>query len=507
MFRWKTLAVGVAASALALTACSGSADSTSSGGSDTLTLGVIVAATTFEAAGMSFANESPYGQAVYDSLLTADPDNTIEPSLATDWSYNDDQTVLTLDLRDDVTFTDGEKFDADAAVQNLLRFRDGTSANASYLAAVKDVVAVDDDTIEIQLDYADPALLINLTKNAGYQESPAAFENDDVQTNPVGSGAYILDTSATVAGSSYTFTKNDDYWNPDNQHYDKLVIKVYSDSTALLNAIKGGQVNAANTLDNSTNDEIEAAGYTLVPFELNWAGMILYDRGGTINPALGDVRVRQAINYAFDRDGLLESLGDGLGTVTEQIFPTSSEAYDESLDSTYSYDPEKAKELLAEAGYADGFSLDLPMSSLFDTSLTAIIEQQLGDIGIAVTWTDTGNNFITDIIAGKYAATWMTLEQNSDWDLINFAISPTATWNSLHYEDDTMNGYIDAYKATTDDAERAEIAKQINTYTVEQAWFAPWYRPQSTYVTDANTTAVAQTSNAYPYLWNITPKE
>jgi len=105
MFRWKSVTAAVAVAALALTGCSaggGGGDSEESGDS-TLTLGLIVQATTFEAAGMNFANESPYGQAVYDTLLKEDPSGELLPSLATEWVYNDDNTVLTLKLRDDVT--------------------------------------------------------------------------------------------------------------------------------------------------------------------------------------------------------------------------------------------------------------------------------------------------------------------------------------------------------------------------------------------------------------------
>ena len=167
MFRMKRAiaVVAVAAMTLGAAACGGSSSdssSTGSGGSgdaSTLTLGLVVPATTFAAADMAFANESPYGQAVYDTLLKADPTGKIMPSLATDWSYNADNTVLTMTLRSDVTFTDGTKFDASVAAQNLIRFRDGASPNKSYLAAMKDAKALDATHLEITLIDADPAKL------------------------------------------------------------------------------------------------------------------------------------------------------------------------------------------------------------------------------------------------------------------------------------------------------------------------------------------------------------
>jgi peptide/nickel transport system substrate-binding protein len=505
MFRWKRLAATAVVAALALTGCSAGGSSSSGGDSSTLTLGVLVPATTFEAQGINFANEAPYGQAVYDTLLRATPEGEVEADLATDWSYNEDNTVLSLTLRDDVKFTDGTDFNADAAAQNVLRFRDGTSPNKSLLAAVGDAKAVDPTHLEITLTQSDPNLLIALTQNAGMVQSPASFENTDIKTNPVGSGPYILDTGKTVVGTSYSFSKNADYWNPDDVHYDNLVLNVYSDPTALLNAIKGGQVNAANTPSNNDLKEMEAAGFTVNAFELNWTGLILFDRGGTMNPALGDVRVRQAINYAFDTESLLTAVGQGLGTPTTQIFPTSSVGYDKSLDDRYSYDPEKAKDLLAEAGYADGLTIDMPTSSLLGATVFTLIQQQLKDVGITVNGTDAGTNFISDILAPKYPATYMILQQDPDWALINFEIAPTATFNPTKYDDPKVDALIETVHNGTKEESDAAV-KELNTYIVEQAWFAPWYRMQSSFVTDANTQVKTQVGNAYPYLWNFTPK-
>ncbi|WP_120338071.1 ABC transporter substrate-binding protein [Cryobacterium soli] len=504
MFRWKSLTAVVAVAALALTGCSASDTSSSGSGSDTLTLGVIVQNTTFEAANISFANESPYGQAVYDTLLKEDPTGKLLPSLATEWSYNDDNTVLMLTLRDDVKFTDGTAFNADAAAQNLTRFRDGTSPNASFLAALGTATAVDATTVELTLTQPDPALLHYLSQNAGMQESPAAFGAADVQTNPVGSGPYILDTAKTVVGTSYEFTKNPDYWDPDSVHYDNLSIKVFADSTSMLNAIKGGQVNGAKLADNTNNAEVEAAGYTINPFELDWTGLIIFDRDGSMNPALADVRVRQALNYAIDTKAMLTAVGEGLGTPTTQIFPTTSAAYDEDLDSRYAFDPAEAKKLLAAAGYADGLTLEMPSTSLGNPAVFTLIQQQLKDVGITVNYTDTGTNFIADLLAPKYGVTWMQLQQDADWALINFELTPNASFNPTKYQDPTVDALVATIGTGTEDEADAAL-KELNAYIVEQAWFAPWYRVQSSYATDAKTSALMQAGNAYPYLWNITP--
>ncbi|MBT2498586.1 peptide ABC transporter substrate-binding protein [Agromyces sp. ISL-38] len=507
MFHWKKAVVIATAAVLALAGCT-PADSGPEGSSGgTLTLGLLLPASTFSAQGASWANESPYMQAVYDGLLRAEPDGTIVPHLATEWSYSDDLTVLDLTLRDDVTFSDGTPFNADAAAQNLIRFRDGTSPNASFLVNLADAKAIDDTHLELTLSSPDPALLTYLTQNAGLQESPEAFDNPDVETVPVGSGPYTLNVDETVVGNSYVFDKNPDYWKSEDQHYDKLVMNVYTDSTSLLSAIQGGQVNVSTTSDNTTADQIEAAGYTLSPIENNWWGLIIGDRDGTLNPAIGDPRVRQAINYAFDRDAMLQAAADGRGTVTQQVFPTSSPSFDSALDDTYSYDAVKAKKLLAEAGYPDGFDLIMPSAAALGASNFTLIQQQLGDVGIRVTYEEVQvNDYINTIVTGKYAVTFMALQLDpTDWQLSQFELDKTATFNGFHNDDPTVQGHIATIQTGT--AEEAEKAgKALNAYIVEQGWFAPWFRPELNTASDATTDVIVQVGNSYPYLWNIKPK-
>ena len=130
---------------------------------------------------MNWANESPYGQAVYDSLLQASPSGAIEPHLATAWSYNASKTVLTLTLRSDVKFTDGTAFDASTAAANLEAFQKGTSANAADLVNMESATAASPTKLVITLKQPDPAFLVYLTQNAGLQEEPEGVQQLDGQ--------------------------------------------------------------------------------------------------------------------------------------------------------------------------------------------------------------------------------------------------------------------------------------------------------------------------------------
>lgn len=508
MFRSKAAAaVVLTAAALVLAGCSGGgggANPTGSSGSatgGTLTLGAIVAPQTFDPAGAQWGNASPFYQAVYDTLILMKPDGKVAPMLASKWSYNADKTKLTLTIRKDITFTDGSKLDASVVKDNLDRFKKGTSPDASNLSSVTSIEAPDPSTVVLTLNAPDPALLNNLARDAGLVASEKSLTASDLATNPVGSGPYELDTKATVTGTSYVYTANPKYWDKSLQHYKKLVINVYSDPTSALNAIKSGEANGVKLVTNDSLNQVEAAGWTVNKNELDFQGIMLYDRGGEMNKAIGNVKVRQAINMAFDRPALLKTLGSGYGTVTEQVFPATSAGFDKSLDSTYKYDPAGAKKLLAEAGYPSGFTLDMPSTSLLGSNTFNILAQQLKDIGITVKYTDSGTNYITDMLAPKYPAAFMALEQNPDWQLIQFMISPTATWNPFHYSDDTANALIKKIQAGDTSA-----VKQLNTYIVKQAWFAPFYRVQGSVATDAHTSVTMMSTNAFPAIYDFTPK-
>ena len=515
MRRIKTAVAGAAAAAslaLALTACAGGSGTGASGSSGsnsggTLTLGLLVPATTFEAPDMNWANESPYGQAVYDTLLQASPSGAIVPHLATAWSYNPSKTVLTLTLKSGVKFTDGTAFDASTAAQNLEAFQKGTSNNASDLVNMQSATAESPTKLVITLKQPDPAFLVYLTQNPGLQESPKAFSSTTAKTTPVGSGPYELDTSATVPGSNYTFTANPNYWDKSQQHYSKLVMNVYSTPTAMLDAIEGGQVNAANTFDNTSLTQIQNAGFTVWPLQLNWTGLLLLDRDGKMDGPLANVKVRQAINDAFDRQALLKALSSGYGSVTTQIFPTYSPGYDSSLNSYYTYDPAKGKQLLAQAGYPNGFTLSMPEAAALGASTYALIAQQLAAIGIKVNYTSyQGNQIFTAILAPKYPATFFILQEDpTAWQESQFVIAPSATWNPFHSANPAVENYIKTIQ-TGSSAQADSATKALNQYLVQNAWFAPFFRQQSSFVSDKNTKVTVQTGNALPYLWNIEPK-
>jgi peptide/nickel transport system substrate-binding protein len=474
--------------------------------SSRLVLGTPMAPVSFAASAGEWANRAPFYEAVYDTLLRIDPEGTIVPNLATEWSYNDDNTVLTLALREDVLFTDGSAFNAEVAKENLERFKNGVSPAAGHFTTLESVETTGEYSVELTLSEPNPALLIYLATDPGLQQSAESFDNPDLETNPVGSGPYVLDTAATVTNSTYVFTKNEGYWDPDRQVYDEIVINVYTDPTAVINVIKAGEANGVILPNNSGLAEVENAGWTINAHELDVAGLYLWDRGGALAPELADIRVRQAINHAFDREALLQGLESGYGSPTTQLFPERSVAYDPELDEMYPYDPELAKDLLAEAGYPNGFTLSMPSSSLFNPALLTLMSQQLADIGITVEYTDTGNNFIADLFAQKYPASYMTLQQQADWPHIQFLLSATAQFNLFGVDDPVADELIRTIQYGTD-AERDDALRALNRLTVENAWHSVWYRVQGSYATDPTTVTTMQPGTPYPSIFSFHPAD
>ncbi|WP_180967343.1 ABC transporter substrate-binding protein [Zhihengliuella halotolerans] len=502
----RTTAV-LAAAGLALTAC-GSGDSTDSGtqSGGELTMGMVVDVGTWAATDAAWGNAAPYHQAVYDTLLRTAADGTVEPGLAEEWSYDESGTELTLELRDAVTFSDGEEFNAEVAASNLERFRDGASENAGNLAALEEVEVVDDDTIILHLESPDPALLAYLSQNSGLQASPASFDSPDAQQTPVGSGPYVLDADATIPGSTYALTAREDYWDPEVQHYSSILMNFYPDATALLNALKGGQVDYANLNSTTQLPDAEAAGYTPHLAPVNWKGYILADREGEVNEALGDVRVRQAFNHAFDREALVDAIEGGYAEPTTQIFGPETSAYSADLEDAYPYDPEKAKALLAEAGYPDGITITMPVTSFVPAAELELLAGMLAESNITVDGEQAGSSFIGELLGGKWAAFQFGLNQEPlPWMTYQLAVAPESAWNVQHVEDETIQALAERMRHGGEDGDAA--ARELNEYLVDEAWFAPIYRVEGALVTADGTTTTHKIGTAAPNLWDIRPTE
>ncbi len=473
--------------------------------SDTLALAARIDNNSFDRAELMLGNQIQYWQPVFDTLFVETSDNDVVPNLATEWSFNEDATVLSLTLRDGVNFTDGTPFNAEAVKANLEYLAAGNGQNSYMARGISEYEIVSDTEIKLHLAAPDPAILHNLALAGGAMASPASLGADDADVLPVGSGAYTYDAAASVEGSQYVYRRNTDYWNAEAFPFDTLTIAPMSDTVARINAITAGQVDGtiANT---RAVAQAEANDLQVNTSDVNWAGIILADRAGTIVPALGDVRVRQALNMAFDEAAILEFVDLGYGRLSDQIFPAFSEAYLPELDDYYPYDPERAKELLAEAGYEDGFSITFPEIKPF-ASFYPIITQQLGEIGIEATFESLPpGSAIPHIRSGKYPAYVFTFGAHDAWTDIQQHLTPDAGWNVLKYSDDDLNALIEEAQFSTGEDYTAAL-QEINRYIVENAFFVPWYRQDTIYLTGADVNVDMHPTNAVPFIRSYSKAE
>jgi peptide/nickel transport system substrate-binding protein len=220
---------------------------------------------------------------------------------------------------------------------------------------------------------------------------------------------------------------------------------------------------------------------------------------------LGDVRVRQAINYAFDRTTIAKVLGAGYSTPTEQLFNPDSSAYDPALNQTYSYDPAKAKQLLAEAGYPNGFTCDgLDFSSFF-AQAQAAVTQYLSAVGITLTpKTVPAAQILSSLQGAKVAISYFRLSAARPWDTVVSNLARDAVWNPFHYGDATMDGLIAKAKGSSGAAQDAAF-KELNRYAVTQGWAAVWDAPQTVYVVKSSIAISGEAFSSVPPIYRFAP--
>lgn len=503
--RFGASAAGVTAAALVLTSCAGGGGSAQADAAK-LDIATLTAAQSLDPAD-AIGSALPYFQAVYDTLIKRTPDGGYEPMLATKWAYNSDRTQLSLTLREGVKFSDGTVFDAAAVKANLEHFKSGGGGGAKYLKGLKRVKVVDSSHVTMELSAADPALLFYLSDAAGLMASPAKLKDGTLKTTPVGTGPYTLDKGRTAVGDKYVFERKKGYWS-DELPFKTLTISVFDNETAVVNGLKTGQIDSA-LLQDANQQAAVSSDSRLKKTEsaFDFQGLLLFDRAGARTPALREAKVRQAINYALDRTTMLDKLRQGRGEVTDQVFGPQTKAYDESLDTHYSHDPAKAEKLLAEAGYAKGFTLKLPrVSAIVNDALASSIETDLKAVGIKVAWDQLdANSAVQKIYRDRaYPAMVMNIGQSSiDWVTAQDLVKP-GTFNMFGSSDPTVQRLLTTMQKGTE-KQAAAASRELNEHLVEEGWFAPFYRMQYTLVSGSGVKAVPQSGMAVPSIYNYTP--
>ncbi len=317
---------------------------------------------------------------VYDRLVYNNPDGELEPMLATSWTGSDDGKSLTMKLRKDIKFSDGTAFDAAAAKLNLDRAMGSGSRIAGEVGQLESVDVVDPMTIKLNVSTGLGSLLGSLSGRPGMMASPTAIAAGTLGQQPVGIGGYVV--TEIVPGDRTSYEKTPGYWDPEAQKVATMTYTLMTDDQTRLNALQTGELNGANLRQNQVQAALDM-GLNVVAKP---SALFVYLTVNSSFEPFNDPKVREALNYAIDRKAIADGLYEGFCTPQIQPWPASSFAYSKEIGDgldIWPHDPEKAKKLLKEAGYADGLDMVTVTTNVSGyVKLSEAVQDQLKDVGI-----------------------------------------------------------------------------------------------------------------------------
>jgi len=399
MKRIRTVFGGVVATVLAV-ATSGCGATQFGAQADNLVLAMAAEPITLDPSGSANGNGSRwFVDLAYQSLITIDAEGELSPALAESWEFEDDEnTTLRVKLREGLEFSNGEPLDADAVVASFEYFKEeGSGPTVGSFAAIE---VTSDGSHEVIFTSANPNPLLPVLLTPRYMGgaiiAPEGLEDpSQLSTQTFGAGPYQLDIEPTIKGDQYVFVPNENYHDEDQQAFDQIEIQIISNITSQVQALKTEQIDAMLADPNAVTEAQGEEHISEVSGPGFWNGFYLLDREGVTTPELADKRVRQALNYALDREAIATAAYGDYGTAESQpVSPgDASHGYDESLKHYYEYDPDKAMKLLEEAGVENGFSMEVPYKShiVGTTTMVEAAISQWEEIGVDVSLVPTNS--------------------------------------------------------------------------------------------------------------------
>jgi len=315
---------------------------------------------------------------VYQGLVKLNGAGKIAPLLAQSWTESTDRKTYTFTLHSGVTFSNGDPLTSADVVYSFDRVIAPKSAHPfkAQMAPVRTVTAAGPDTVVIRLKQPSNNWLFSLTGTVGMIFDRKAIGS--IATKPVGSGPFVF--QKWVRGDSITLTRNDDYWGT-KAKLGKVVFRYFTDPNAMNNYMLTDQLDViSNVQAPQTLPEFrDKSKFVIADGSTN--GEVVLSFNNT-RGALKDKRVRQAINYAIDRKGLVKTVWAGYGQLIGSMVPPTDPWY-QNLSNRYPYDPAKAKALLAAAGYRKGLTLQLKLPTLpYATGAGQVVASDLKQVGI-----------------------------------------------------------------------------------------------------------------------------
>ncbi|MBQ4511579.1 MAG: hypothetical protein II969_01200 [Anaerolineaceae bacterium] len=401
---------------------------------------------------------------IFEGLVKADPDGNFVPALAESFEISDDATTFTFHIRKGVKFHNGADLTAEDVIYTLDKCR-GTETGVPLLSAyaeIDTVTAIDDDTVEIKLKAPNIEYLAYL--------NTAIIPHDyaDQETFPIGTGPYKFKSRSVQ--ENIVLEKFADYWGTPG-YLDEVTFRIIENTDALVMALRSGSVDLSVHRVASDVQEIGDE-YELLESPTNLVQALYLNNAAE---PLNDLKVRQALNYAVNVEDVMLITNDGLGTpIGSSIYPSFGKYFMPELADAYPYNPEKAKELLTEAGYPDGFSLTITAPSNYAVHVNAaqVIAEQLKNVGIDAkinlvewaTWLSDvyqGRNFEATVVG--FDASFLTARA-----LLERWISDNSK-NMINFNDPEYDRVLKEAFAATNEEEQTALYKQAEKILSDDA--------------------------------------
>ena len=461
-----------------------------------LVIGVVADVVSLDPAAKDSGTEMQIASHLYDPLVDYDADLSKKPGLAESWEILDDGVTWEFKLRQGVKFSNGNDFTADDVVYSIERIlNDPTLEMGVYLMRLQEVKKVDDYTVQLVTKVPYPVFSGSLTHIMMLdKETCEGLSNEEIADNPVGTGRYRL--VEHVKGSSIKMERNDEWWGDELPEAETVEFRVIANDATRTTALLNGEVDFISNIPVMDADRISSSEgvqvITSPSLSCNYLGFdLLNETGsdGTDDPnPLMIKEVRQAIYHAINIDEIIDVVMNGYATVANSYMPSICVGYNPDAERP-AYDPDLAKELLAEAGYPDGFNLRIDGNSESDVNADQLIQAvatYLERVGIKTEVnliprasfyekTDPENLQSSCYMAGWGDGSGEGMVIFNDMVYTYNGKEGLGEGNRGHYSNPEVDALLDQASVESDQAKRAELVSQVDDITRDDAGYIPLF--------------------------------
>lgn len=402
------------------------------------------------------------------------PDGQMKPHLAKGWEENAEEGTITFELNEGIQFHDGTDFNAEAAKWNIEEFIESGRAELNGISAIE---VTGEYTIKVHLEEWNSSMLNNICHFVP-MASPTAYEQNGkewLKDNPVGTGPFKFVSWAK--DESVVFEKNENYWQEGKPYLDRVTFYFIPDPTTATASLRAGEINAFMGAPALSANEMEAlADFNVEVLTTGLGGLgrgVIADSGNPQSPFANPL-VRRAVSYAIDRDAIVDALFYGYAIATNQWGVPGSPSFNNEIG--ISYNPEKAKELLTEAGYPNGFNSTFTVSNVpAEIDFATAIQGYLSEVGINVELNTIDNSLFREITTSANNQPWdglILFSHRGDHDLGTYlprSISANATTYGHHLEQvEELESLIRQVRDAKSQAEIETLSKEIQLLLADE---------------------------------------